>query len=82
MSGIAFCRLQTVVRFLFARNFRVMMFDEALKSFYEVLVIGEAVCLRNPVGITIICRLQFCGAKFLYRFRVFRIPAGMMPNFA
>ncbi len=64
MSGIAFCRLQTVVRFLFARNFRVMMFDEALKSFYEVLVIGEAVCLRNPVELLSYADCNFVVQSF------------------
>jgi hypothetical protein len=37
-----------------------MMFDEALKSFYEVLVIGEAVCLRNPVEL-----LSYADCNFL-----------------
>jgi hypothetical protein len=64
VSGIAFCRLQTVVRFLFARNFRVMMFDEALKSFYEVLVIGEAVCLRNPVELLSYADCNFVVQSF------------------
>ncbi len=64
MSGIAFCRLQTVVRFLFARNFRVMMLDEALKSFYEVLVIGEAVCLRNPVELLSYADCNFVVQSF------------------
>jgi hypothetical protein len=64
VSGIAFCRLQTVVRFLFARNFRVMMFDEALKSFYEVLGIGEAVCLRNPVELLSYADCNFVVQSF------------------
>ncbi len=41
-----------------------MMFDEALKSFYEVLVIGEAVCLRNPVELLSYADCNFVVQSF------------------
>jgi hypothetical protein len=40
------------------------MFDEGLKSFYEVLVIGEAVCLRNSVELLSYADCNFVVQSF------------------